>query len=65
VVEGNRITAVGPPGSVRVPAGARRIDVRGSTIIPGLIDVHGHLGGEDDGILAQVSWPWSPTSPTA
>jgi len=57
VVEGNRITAVGPSGSVRVPDNAKRIDVSGKTIIPGLIDVHGHVGGESSGILAQTSWP--------
>lgn len=57
VVRGNRITAVGPTGSVRVPADARRVDVRGRTIVPGFIDVHAHVGGESDGILAQQSWP--------
>ncbi len=35
VVEGNRIAAIGPAGRVPVPSGARRIDVRGKTIIPG------------------------------
>ena len=30
---------------------------RGKTIMPGIIDVHGHVGGEGDGILAQSSWP--------
>jgi imidazolonepropionase-like amidohydrolase len=57
VVEGNRIAAVGASGSVRVPAGAARIDVRGRTIMPGIIDVHAHVGGENDGILAEASWP--------
>ena len=40
VVDGGRIAAVGP--DVEVPRGARVFDVRGSTIIPGLIDAHGH-----------------------
>jgi imidazolonepropionase-like amidohydrolase/Tol biopolymer transport system component len=57
VVRGNRIEAVGPAGSVRVPANATRVDARARTIIPGLIDVHAHVGGEDDGILAEQSWP--------
>ncbi len=57
VIEGNRITAVGPSGSVTVPAGAKRIDASGKTIMPGIIDVHGHIGGEGDGILGQASWP--------
>jgi imidazolonepropionase-like amidohydrolase/Tol biopolymer transport system component len=57
VVDGNRITAVGASSSVAVPAGAQRIDVTGRTIMPGIIDVHGHLGGESSGLLAQTSWP--------
>ena len=55
LVEGNRITAVGR--GVAVPAGAKQIDVRGKTIMPGIVDVHGHVGGENDGILAQSNWP--------
>ena len=57
VIDRNRITAIGPSRSVSVPANARRIDVSGKTIMPGLIDVHAHVGSEDDGILAQSSWP--------
>jgi len=57
VVTGARIAAVGPAAQVRVPAGAHRVDATGKTIIPGLIDVHAHVGGESNGILAQASWP--------
>ncbi len=57
VIEGNRITAVGAAGSVAVPAGAETFDVSGKTIIPGLVDAHAHVGGENSGILAQASWP--------
>jgi imidazolonepropionase-like amidohydrolase/Tol biopolymer transport system component len=57
VVDGNRIAAVGPSSLVRVPGSARRIDVRGKTIMPGIIDVHAHVGGESGGILTQASWP--------
>jgi imidazolonepropionase-like amidohydrolase len=47
VVEGNRITAVGPDGTIRIPQGARQIDVRGRTLLPGLWDMHAHAGPED------------------
>jgi WD40 repeat protein len=40
VVEGNRIAAIG--ASVTVPAGAKVFDLRGQTVIPGLIDAHAH-----------------------
>jgi imidazolonepropionase-like amidohydrolase len=43
VVTDGRITASGPAGSVTVPAGARRIDLAGLTLLPGLIDMHVHL----------------------
>jgi imidazolonepropionase-like amidohydrolase len=57
VIEANRIRAIGPSSSVQVPAGARRVDVKGKTIMPGIIDVHAHVGGEGSGLLAQASWP--------
>jgi imidazolonepropionase-like amidohydrolase/dipeptidyl aminopeptidase/acylaminoacyl peptidase len=56
VVEGNRIAAVGAADRVLVPAGARTIDARGKTIIPGIVDVHWHGGMGDDGIVPQQSW---------
>jgi imidazolonepropionase-like amidohydrolase len=43
VVRGERIEAVGPESRVAPPAGAERIALAGSTIIPGLIEGHSHL----------------------
>jgi imidazolonepropionase-like amidohydrolase/Tol biopolymer transport system component len=56
LVEGNRVVAIGPANSVQIPASARRLDVKGKTIMPGIIDVHAHLFGESSGLLAQSSW---------
>lgn len=47
VVEGERITAVGPDGAVSVPRGARVIDLTGHTLLPGLIDTHTHINSSD------------------
>jgi imidazolonepropionase-like amidohydrolase len=44
VVDGGRITAVGAQNAVSIPAGARRLDMTGRTILPGLINAHGHVG---------------------
>ena len=41
LVEGDRIVAAGE--NVAAPAGAREIDLAGDTLIPGLIEGHGHL----------------------
>lgn len=45
VIEGERITAVGPDGAIPVPSGAREISLPGHTLLPGLFDCHVHLGG--------------------
>ncbi|TVQ89903.1 MAG: amidohydrolase [Deltaproteobacteria bacterium] len=44
VVRGERIVAVGPRGSVPIPDGAEIRDLSGRTLIPGLVDVHAHMG---------------------
>jgi imidazolonepropionase-like amidohydrolase/uncharacterized protein YndB with AHSA1/START domain len=43
VFSDGRITALGPSGSVEVPANAQRLDLTGYTALPGLVDMHGHL----------------------
>ncbi len=43
VVRGERIEAAGPAGEIKVPEGARVIDLPGMTLLPGLIDLHTHV----------------------
>src|SRR5688572_7665622 len=50
VVTGNRITAVGEDARVAVPAGAEVIDVAGKTLMPGMWDMHVHMG-DDEGLM--------------
>jgi imidazolonepropionase-like amidohydrolase len=48
VIEKGRITAAGSARITRIPRGARRMDVGGKTILPGLWDMHAHF--------EQVEW---------
>jgi len=43
VIRGDRIVAVGPSTSTKVPTGATRIDGKGRWLIPGMIDGHVHF----------------------
>ena len=44
IVEGERISAIGDEGDVEIPDGAGQIDAKGTWLIPGLMNMHVHLG---------------------
>jgi imidazolonepropionase-like amidohydrolase len=44
IVENNRFTSVGRRGDVLIPAGAARVELKGKTVMPTMIDLHGHIG---------------------
>lgn len=44
LIEGGRIAAVAPAGAMTVPSGTPRLDGVGRYALPGLIDVHAHIG---------------------
>jgi len=46
VWEDERLTAVGPRSSVRIPPGARVLEGDNLTLLPGLMDLHVHLGAQ-------------------
>jgi Tol biopolymer transport system component len=58
VVDGDRIVAVGPAATVAIPAAARRVDVSGKTVIPGLFDEHAHLHYTALDVLPQRPWKY-------
>jgi len=43
LIQGDRISAVGPAAQTPIPAGAHVIDLSGQTVLPGLIDLHTHM----------------------
>jgi hypothetical protein len=53
IVERDRITAVGS-AATPVPSGAQVIDAHGRTLLPGLWDMHVHIG-DNDGVLQLAS----------
>jgi imidazolonepropionase-like amidohydrolase len=48
VIRDGRVVAVGPAATTPVPAGMKRVDASGTTVIPGLWDMHAHA--------SQVDW---------
>jgi len=63
VIEGNRIVkvqSVGNPGSSidekrrpKLAAGGHEMDLSGQYVMPGIIDMHGHIGGAEQGTPAE------------
>jgi imidazolonepropionase-like amidohydrolase len=58
ITEGNRIVQLGKSIDVKVPSDVQVIDCSGKTIIPGLIDVHAHLGTFRYGLSPQQQWSY-------
>lgn len=51
----NRIAAVGPHGTLRIPDDTKRLDLAGKTVMPGFLDLHNHQGTPQETRLIQ---PW-------
>ncbi|WP_340076006.1 amidohydrolase family protein [Leptobacterium sp. I13] len=59
IVQDNKITFVGPNDfEIAPPKGAKIIDLKGKTIMPGIIDVHAHLGAFRHGLSPQKHWQY-------
>lgn len=43
VVSGGRISALGPASATEIPSGARVMEARGKTLIPGMVGMHDHI----------------------
>jgi len=48
VVEKGRISWVGPEADLKAPSGAKTSDLKGAFVIPGLMNLHAHLGNTID-----------------
>ena len=56
VVQGGRVSAMGPSSRVKVPAGSGRIDGRGKFLMPGLAEMHAHIpsGEQPDSVIERT-----------
>jgi imidazolonepropionase-like amidohydrolase len=54
VVDGARITAAGAAGKTLPPAGARRVDLRGKTVMPAVLDTHTHMATTREMLIDQL-----------
>lgn len=48
IIDAGRITWVGPVAQLKAPAGAESVDLAGKFVMPGIINLHGHLGATVD-----------------
>lgn len=58
VIKENRIISVGKSSEIPIPAEAKQIDCKGKTIMPGIVDVHAHLGTFRQGLSPQKQWQY-------
>ncbi|HEY5402546.1 MAG TPA: hypothetical protein VIK24_06735, partial [Pyrinomonadaceae bacterium] len=47
VISGEKIVSVGKRNGITIPSGAEIVDAKGLTLLPGLIDSHFHIDGDD------------------
>ncbi len=57
LVERNKIIAIGKASEVKVPKKAKVYDVKGKTIMPGIVDAHAHIGAFRYGLTNKKHWP--------
>jgi len=54
VISGGRIAQLGPSASVRIPAGAVRMNLAGKTVMPTIVDTHVHLNTTREALLTDL-----------
>lgn len=56
IIHQNKIEKIGTTESVKVPEDAKVFDMKGKNIMPGLVDVHAHVGAFRNGLSTQKHW---------
>jgi Tol biopolymer transport system component len=55
IMENGRFLAVGPAAAIEIPKSAKVLDLKGKTVMPGLIDLHDHMRVPPD-VYPEQSW---------
>lgn len=56
LISNNRISAIGPKGSLTIPEGTKVIDISGKWVVPGFIDTHAHWEFRTQDVLEPSNW---------
>src|SRR5207302_483410 len=48
IVDNGRISWIGPAAQLKAPNGAETVDLSGKFVMPGIINLHGHIGNTVD-----------------
>ncbi|WP_438976878.1 amidohydrolase family protein [Polaribacter sp.] len=56
VINQNKIEQIGKTRSITIPSDAKVYKMNGKTIMPGIVDVHAHVGAFRNGLSTQKHW---------
>ena len=56
IINQNKIDTIGTSEKIAIPEGAKVYDMKGKTIMPGIVDVHAHVGAFRNGLSTQKHW---------
>lgn len=56
IIHKNKIEKIGTTSSITIPSDAKVFDMNGKTIMPGMVDVHAHVGAFRNGLSTQKHW---------
>lgn len=56
IIHKNKIEKIGKTSSTSIPSDAKVYDMKGKTIMPGIVDVHAHVGAFRNGLSTQKHW---------
>ncbi|MGJ8745278.1 amidohydrolase family protein [Polaribacter sp.] len=56
IINKNKIEKVGKTSATNIPSDAKVFDMEGKTIMPGIVDVHAHVGAFRNGLSTQKHW---------